>query len=330
MKILITGGTGFIGFHLAKRLLKQDAIVHIMDNSSVKEDEFKKLFIGTNLNIHLINKDLLNNKSLDFIDKDYTHIVHLAAILGVQNVIDHPYDTLSQNTKLLENAIQIGRNQKYLKSFIFASTSEIYAGTLEAGSLIIPSPENSEVIIPNLNKPRTSYMLSKIYGEALCLQSKLPVIVVRPHNIYGPRMGSRHVIPQLLDKAYHTRDQSINVSSTNHSRTFCYIDDAIEMIIILMLSEKAIGKAINIGNQEPEILIGDLAKKIIASVGKNLTVSSMPPTEGSPVRRAPNMQLCYSITNYKSKTSLEEGIEKTFKWYLENDFYKRNLSDKSL
>jgi nucleoside-diphosphate-sugar epimerase len=330
MKILITGGTGFIGFHLAKKLLEQKAIVHILDNSLKNEDDFKKLFNEAGSNIHLINKDLLKNENLDLIDTDYTHLVHLAAILGVQNVIDHPYKTLSQNIKLLENAIQIGRKQKCLESFIFASTSEVYAGTLEAGSLIIPSPENSEIIIPDLNKPRTSYMLSKIYGEALCFQSKLPVIVIRPHNIYGPRMGLRHVIPQLLDKVYHTKDQSINVSSTDHSRTFCYIDDAIEMIIILMSSRKAIGKAINIGNQEPEILIGDLAKKIILSIGKNLSVSSADPTEGSPVRRAPNMQLCYSITNYKSQTSLEEGIEKTFKWYLENDFYKRNLSDKSL
>ena len=135
MKILITGGTGFIGFHLAKKLLEQKAIVHILDNSLKNEDDFKKLFNEAGSNIHLINKDLLKNENLDLIDTDYTHLVHLAAILGVQNVIDHPYKTLSQNIKLLENAIQIGRKQKCLESFIFASTSEVYAGTLEASSV---------------------------------------------------------------------------------------------------------------------------------------------------------------------------------------------------
>ena len=102
------------------------------------------------------------------IDEDYTHFVHLAAILGVQNVCENPFETLDANVCLTLNFIKKAVKQRSQPRFIYASTSEVYAGTLASGRLSFPSPESSEILLPDLSEARSSYMLSKIYGEALC------------------------------------------------------------------------------------------------------------------------------------------------------------------
>ena len=103
---------------------------------------------------------------------------------------------------MLRNIITFGKRQENLERLIFTSTSEVYAGTLKYFSLKIPTPENTPLALTELSENRTSYMLSKIYGEALCLHSGLPVTIVRPHNFYGPRMGLSHVIPELFKESF--------------------------------------------------------------------------------------------------------------------------------
>src|SRR5262249_43515107 len=133
---------------------------------------------------------------------DYSLIFHLAAVLGVQNVLDRPYETLRDNVALLDRVVELARRQHALERFVFTSTSEVYAGSLLHLNMPVPTPEDFPLALPALDHPRTSYMLSKVYGEALVVHSGLPFTVLRPHNIYGPRMGLLHVIPQLLEKAH--------------------------------------------------------------------------------------------------------------------------------
>src|SRR5262249_53256011 len=139
---------------------------------------------------------------------DYDFIVHLGAIVGVQNVLQRPYDTLHHNVVMHLAAIRFARRQGLLRRFIFASTSEVYAGRFRPGELPIPTPEDITLTLTPLDEPRSAYMLSKIYGEAMLLHSGLPFTIVRPHNIYGPRMGMAHVVPQLLEKAHRARPHS--------------------------------------------------------------------------------------------------------------------------
>jgi nucleoside-diphosphate-sugar epimerase len=197
----------------------------------------------------------------------------------------------------------------------------VYAGTLKHFDLPIPTPESTPLALTDLDHPRTSYMLSKIYGEALCHYAGVPFTIVRPHNVYGPRMGMAHVIPELLKKAYSSDNgSSIDVFSMNHTRTFCYIDDFIEMIKSAAELPECKDKTLNIGNQAPEIPISELAEIIIKTVGKDLSINPQPETPGSPSRRCPDMTKTIGLTGYSPKITVEEGVMKTFNWYRENVF----------
>lgn len=321
MKVLITGGAGFIGYHLTNEFLSQGYDVTIVDNFSRGVQDSFLLELKKNHGVEFISADLMDSSAYDHLDRDYDYIVHLAAIIGVQNVINRPYDVLHLNVELLIKMIAFAKQQNDLKRFLFASTSEIYAGTLENYDMEIPTPETTPLTITPLESPRTSYMLSKIYGEALLRQSGLKFTIFRPHNFYGPRMGMSHVIPEQLKKAYFSENGAkIDVFSVNHKRTFCYISDAVRMIRLIAESEKTVGEAFNIGNEYPEVTIQYVAETILKVVGKPLSINPKPATLGSPERRCPSMKKMKAYTGYEGKVSLEEGIQKTFDWYKKNIF----------
>ncbi len=329
MKTLITGGAGFIGFHLAKRLISEGHEVTLVDNfSRGVEDKYLKELEG-NDNVTFLSIDCLDKEKVMSLDDYYDYIYHLAAIIGVVHVLNHPYDVLRKNIELLLNLTDLARKQKSLKRFVFASTSEIYAGTLKYFNMKIPTPETTPLTITPFESPRTSYMLSKIYGESLLYQDTVPFTIIRPHNFYGPRMGMSHVIPEQLKKVHFSFDGDVvDVYSASHKRAFCYISDAIEMIYRLSLSEEALGGSYNIGNENPEIGIRDVVKTIIDVVGKKVQINELPPTEGSPARRCPSMKKTFDCIGYQGVVSLEEGIQKTYDWYKTYVFSEKGVSAK--
>lgn len=326
-KVLITGGGGFIGEHLARRLQAGGHQVDLVDDFSrgVPDDRLKDLLVKPG--VRLLERDLLDSAALDDAPTDYDVIFHLAAIVGVANVLRRPYEVLQQNLVLLLNLLSFAERQESLGRFVFASTSEIYGGTLEAFGVKIPTPESAPITVPDVRLPRTSYMLSKLYGEALCLQGAVPATVVRPHNFYGPRMGLSHVIPELLQRAHAAPDGgTLEVFSPAHRRTFCFIDDAVEMLRLAAERESCADEALNIGRQTPEVLIEDLARLVIEVVGRDLEVVGKPETAGSPVRRAPDMTKTADLTGYQPRVDLEEGVRRTYEWYAENVFAGAGVS----
>lgn len=321
MKALITGGAGFIGYHLANELLAHNYEVILVDNfeRGVEDSSIKKL--EANEKVKVYSLDLLKAESFHEIDEDVDMIFHLAAIIGVQNVLNKPAEVLSNNVILLFNLIDFAKKQNHLKRIVFASTSEIYAGTLQHYNMEIPTPESTPLTLTDLEHPRTSYMLSKIYGEAIMHQSGLPFTIIRPHNFYGPRMGMSHVIPELLRKVWFNEGgDKLEVFSPNHKRTFCYISDAVAMIRLLAESPNSVNQAYNVGNQEPEICIRDVAEIILKTVGRPYAIYDGETTPGSPARRCPNMQKTTECIGYVPRVTLEEGIKKTFEWYQEHIF----------
>ena len=324
-RILITGGAGFIGFHLAKNLLKTGEKVDIFDNFSrgIMDTELEKLKKKYKDKFNIISGDLLNNNDINekLSMKKYEYIYHFAAIMGVKHVLKKPFEVLKKNAALTINAVEFAKNQHNLKRFIFASTSEVYAGTLKFFNMQIPTPECTPLAVSDLNHPRTSYMLSKIYGEALCHNSDLPFSVIRPHNFYGPRMGLSHVIPELLMCAYKSKDgELLDVFSVEHKRSFCYIDDAVKVIIKAIENPKSVNETLNIGVQEPEISIYKLAEVIIGIVGKNLIIKPKRAHSDSPTRRCPNIKKAIDLSSVKPNIDLVQGIKRTYKWYIENVF----------
>ena len=329
MKALITGGAGFIGGYLAQDLIDFGHEVVIADNfSRGVEDGFLKDLESRGAN--LVTVDLLDPSSLKTLGGGYDCIFHLAAIIGVENVMGRPYDVLRKNAELLFNLIDFAHMQTKLSRFVFASTSEVYAGTLQFFDMAVPTPEDTPLTITPLEHPRTSYMLSKIYGEASIRQSGLPFTIVRPHNFYGPRMGMSHVVPELLKKAHTApQDGTLEVFSVDHRRTFCYISDAVTAMRLLAENDNCAGEVFNIGNQAPEIAIGDLAKIVLKVTGRDdLTIAPLPATSGSPTRRCPNTQRMTAATEFEPLVSIEDGVRATYSWYRDHIFEGTEISAK--
>lgn len=321
MKVLITGGAGFIGLHLANHILNEGCEVVLVDNFSRGVRDSALDSIQKSDKVLLRTADLMNTDDLNSLDTDFDIIFHLAAIIGVQNVLDHAYDVLKNNVLMLLNMIDYAKKQNHLKRFMFASTSEVYAGTLKYYGLDIPTKEETPLALTNLRHPRTSYMLSKIYGEAIMHQSGLPYTIFRPHNFYGPRMGMSHVIPELLRKAYNNeKEGELEVFSSTHRRTFCYIDDAVEMLSRLAVSGAAEGEDFNVGSETPEYTMKQVGEMVLKVTNKDFRIKELPPSPGSPERRCPSMQKTTAVIGYTAKTGLVEGIKKTFEWYKNNIF----------
>ncbi len=326
-KALITGGCGFIGSHLAARLARSGYEVDLVDNFArgVVDDDLRELLELPS--VRLVKCDLLDPEALAELGDDYERIFHLAAIVGVANVLERPYEVLDLNVAMTARVIELAARQSDLGRLVFASTSEVYAGTLEHFELEIPTPESSPITVPGVDQPRSSYMLSKVYGEALCAQSGLPFTTIRPHNVYGPRMGLSHVIPELLERVQQARDgDSLEVYSVDHRRTFCFVEDAVEMIALAAESERGLGEALNIGKEGPEVQIAELAEMVIATVGRRLTIDPRPATPGSPRRRAPEMSKTGSVTGYVAQVELEAGLARTYEWYDRNVFGGKGVS----
>ena len=314
-KALITGAAGFLGFHLTNYLLKKGYKVDLIDNFNRgrKDQHFLKNLKNKNTNFFRI--DLLNSNKLLKLEKNYKLIFHFAAIVGVKNVINKPYEVLNTNVKTLANVINFASLQKKLSRFCFTSSSEVYSVSMR--NKIIKPPVDEDIIlsIKDLKNPRDTYLLSKIFGESMCNHSGLPFTILRPHNIYGPRMGLSHVIPELIMKAMNLKQGQLKVYSPNHTRTFCYIDDAIEMIFKLVTNKKSVNGTYNIGNEKEEIKIKNLAKLILNLLNKKNKIKHLTNTIGSPKRRKPNVSKIKKLLKLKKNTSLKAGVLKTYLWY---------------
>jgi nucleoside-diphosphate-sugar epimerase len=253
-------------------------------------------------------ENLLNN---------YDLIIHLAAIVGVEQVISDSYNVLCKNQRMLANIIHLAKKHSIKPRLIFASTSEVYAGAQFHQRIEYPTSENTILSLPELSLPRTSYMLSKIYGEAMCHASGLDCIVLRPHNIYGPRMGMKHVIPQLIKKILSIPiNGTLDVYSPDHSRTFCYVGYAVQKIFGFIEKQSFEENIFNLGVTEPEIKIRDLSKILLKIAKRNdISINELENTPGSPSRRVPDTKKLNQQTKYIEIPTLYEGITNTFNWY---------------
>ena len=317
MKVLITGGAGFIGFHLAKLLLEKEFIVDLTDILDENKFDIDLAKLLKKKNCNYIKSNLLEENQIKNLFNNYDLIIHLAAIVGVEQVISDSYSVLCNNQKMLANIINLAIKHSRKPRLIFASTSEVYAGSQFHERIKYPTSENTVLSLPELSLPRTSYMLSKIYGEAMCHASGLDCIILRPHNIYGPRMGMKHVIPQLIKKILSTPiNGTLDIYSPDHSRTFCYVDYAVNKILGFIEKQTIGEKIFNLGVSDPEIKIKDLSKILLKiSNRKDISINELENTPGSPSRRVPDTTKLNQQTKYIEIPTLYEGITNTFNWY---------------
>jgi UDP-glucose 4-epimerase/UDP-glucuronate decarboxylase len=310
VKVLILGGAGFIGVHLARRLLAEGDQVTIVDDFSRGRDDPELAALG----VPVVHADLTDAASCGSLPRAWDHVYMLAAVVGVRNVEKDPARVIRINTLALMNVLDWLRPAERL---FFASTSEVYAGGVSRGLVPVPTPETVPVMVDDIAAPRFAYAASKMLGEAAVIHTArargIPYVIGRFHNVYGARMGADHVVPELLLRAMR-REDPFRVYGVDQSRAFCHVDDATEAMCRLMRTDAATSEIVNIGNDSPTN-IGDLGKLVLRIVDFHPALDSRPAPPGSVARRCPDLAKLRALTGYEPTVALEEGVRRTFEWY---------------
>jgi UDP-glucose 4-epimerase/UDP-glucuronate decarboxylase len=317
-RILITGGAGFIGYHLAGRLLEDPAneVVLADDFSRGRRDGLLDDLVARPA-VRLHPGDLTSPATFGRLGEGYDEVFHLAAVLGVRNVVERPHEVLRVNALstlyLLEWFVR-GGGQKLL----FASTSEAYAWTQQFHPLPVPTPEDVPLALTDLADPRSSYAGSKAHGELLvqqyCRAFRKPFVVVRFHNVYGPRMGYEHVIPELYARAAGGQDPLV-VYSADHRRAFCYVSDAVAATVAAMREPAASGQTLNVGNDREEVTIAELARQLLEVAGIRAGLRPEQARSDPVRRRCPDLARARAFLGYEPQVPLRTGLERTLSWY---------------
>ena len=309
MKYLITGGSGFIGSHLAEKLLLSGNQVSIIDNLSTG---VRANLANIEGKISFKQGSILDQVLIDQMVAESDFVVHLAASLGVFNIVNHPLDSLRTNLKGTE--IVLEASDKHSKPVLIASTSEIYGKNNK-----VPLSEEDDRIIGHPLKSRWSYSEAKAVDESLgyfyYLENKLPVRIVRFFNTVGPRQVGHYgmVVPRFVSSAL--KNEPIEVyGSGEQIRCFCHVDDAVRALLLVMESEQAVGEVFNVGNNQ-QISIMDLAKKVIELTNSKSEIVKVPYAEAYPEgfedmqRRVPDISKINMVLGWSPQIGLNQIVK---------------------
>ena len=311
MKILVTGGAGFIGSHLVERLLQDGHEVTAIDDLSTGSLENLKC-VQVHQQFHFVYDSVRNLETMHVLGQQCDMIYHLAAAVGVQLIVDNPVHTIETNIHGTEVVLAIAN--KYRKKVLLASTSEVY-GKSEA----VPFREDDDCILGSTRFSRWSYACSKAIDEFLGLayyeQYDLPIVVTRFFNTVGPRQTGQYgmVVPRFIERALKNEPLLI-YGSGKQTRCFAYVDDVIEACIALMDTPEAPGKVYNIGSDE-EVSIEALADKIIQMTQSQSQKEyvSYEQAYGKPfddmMRRVPCLDRIRQTIGYEPKNNLEQILQ---------------------
>jgi nucleoside-diphosphate-sugar epimerase len=315
--VLIFGGAGFIGYHIASYLAKKSdyALTIADDFSSGTEDGDFSTFCRTH-DVRVIKADFSRRESFELIEKHYDHVYALASVVGVNRCIEEPEEVIRINTGIIANTVEWLRGAKPDR-VLFASSSENYAAATDIFNYQVPTPEEVPLCVADTRHPRFTYAVTKILGEAafFAYGRKLGIhtVVVRYQNIYGPRMGFKHAIPHIIERIYHG-ENPVKIYGADQTRAFCFSSDAAEGTVRALESEHSDQQVYHIGNND-EITIETLTRKIGHAMGYSGNYEYAPTYPGSVMRRCPDISKAKNELGYTPTVSLEEGLEKTVAWY---------------
>lgn len=317
-KFLVTGGTGFIGSAIVKRLIKDGHQVRILDNNF--RGSIARLD-GVLEKCELITADIRDLVAVEQAVDGVDCVLHLAYVNGTEFFYTNPELVLDIAFRGMLNVVDACR-KKNVKELILASSSEVYQ-TPEK----IPTSESTALIVPDVLNPRFSYGGGKLACELIAMNYGRKgferVVVFRPHNVYGPNMGYEHVLPQLVLRAkekikeYPTGSIEFEIQGDgSQTRAFVHIDDFTDCLIKVIESGKHLN-IYHIGNPE-EITIAEVAKEIFLKLGKDMYIKSGPLTLGSTQRRCPDISKVRSL-GFEPKISFKKGLTSLMEWYMNND-----------
>lgn len=316
MKVLVTGGAGFIGSHLVDALMAQGHEVAVLDNLSVGKIANIAHHLG-NRQFHFVNDSILQTATLERLVRRADLIFHLAAVVGVKYVVEDPLNAIIVNVRGTENVLELA--YKYWVRTVIASSSEVYGK-----STAVPLREDGDRLLGPTTVPRWSYSDAKAIDEYFALayaRKGLPVTVVRYFNAYGPRLDPRgygSVIARFFTQAL--RGEPLTVyGDGRQTRCFTYVADTVRGTLLAGTVPEAVGEVFNIGSDR-EIPIADLARQILALTGSSSEMVYVPPeTAYGPNfeetrRRVPDVSRAREILGFEATVPLEEGLRLTLHW----------------
>ena len=308
MRVFITGGAGFIGSHLADHYVASGDAVTILDNFST----------GSNSNIaHLDGKvatvdgDIRNIELVESLTKDADLVLHMAAALGVNTILESPLESMSTN--ITGSEVVLNAAAKFYKRIIIASTSEIYGKNPKQ-----PLSENDDRVVGAPQKIRWTYSDAKAIEEAMAFalhqEKKLPVTTVRLFNTVGPRQTGRYgmVVPRFVHAAIKNEPITIYGDGTQ-SRVFCHVADAVQAIANIAATDSTIGDVYNVGGTG-EVTIKQLAELVLATTGSQSLITYTPYSEAYPAgfediqRRVPDISKVKGVINWEPTKDLKQII----------------------
>lgn len=315
---IVTGAAGFIGFAVARKLASDPANqVVVIDNFLRGERDAAFEELCRLPNVSLLELDLSAPDAVERLPNTAVdHVFHLAAFNGTQNFYEYPYEVLRHSTlptfALVERYV---RQARVRGRFIYAGSSESYASTVSKFGWAVPTAEDVPLCIEDPTNARWSYGVSKLHGEVLtcaaCKQFGVPYTAIRYHNVYGPRMGDKHVVPDFVQRMNRGIYALYGHEDT---RSFLYIDDAVDATLGLAMSSEAANQIVNVGSTD-EVTMAHLGELMMKVAGIDAPIELHPSPPGSVKRRAPDVTKLRSLIGFEPRWSLERGLRETVGWY---------------
>ena len=305
MKYLITGGAGFIGSHLSEALTKRGDSVIVIDNLSTGKNTF-------NSSVEFIEGSIFDLPLMDKLITQSDYVLHLAAAVGVFNIVNKPLESLMTNIKGTEIILELC--DKYKKPILITSTSEVYGKNNE-----VPLSESSDRVLGSPLLSRWSYSEAKAVDESMAYfyyqEKGLPVRLVRLFNTVGPRQVGHYgmVVPRFIGAALMNEPLSV-YGSGDQIRCFCHVSDAVRALLLVMDSDKSVGEVFNVGNNQ-QISIMELAKKVIEITGSKSTIEKIAYEQAYPQgfedmqRRVPDISKIKQVLGWSPEINLDQIIK---------------------
>ncbi len=319
-KVLLLGGAGFIGFNIAKYLAEhRHCEITIADNffrGGGKVDPLLQSFVKEH-SVQLVKGDFTQPGAFQQLQRGYDELYMLASVVGVDYVNKMPHEIIRINTALIYNTLEWLREAGCGK-VLFTSTSECYAGAVEQFDYPVPTPETVPLTISDIAHPRFTYAVTKMLGESGFInyaeQLGFGCSVVRYHNVYGPRMGFKHVIPHLAQR-FHAGENPFKIYGHDQTRSFNFVSDAVRGTVLAM-EQGANSEIYHIGSQQ-EITIEQLVRHAGDIVGFTGEYEYAPTYPGSVSRRCPDISKAQEQLGYEPQVDWKQGLQTTVEWYLD-------------
>ncbi len=322
MKYLITGGAGFIGSHLADRLISNGHDVTVIDNLSTgKLSNINHLRDNPKFRIKVAS--VMDYHSLEQLVEDCDQIYHLAAAVGVKLIMENPVETIITNVQGTENILKLASYHD--KKVLVASTSEVYGKLMEGNNGVSKLREDGDWKLGPTSKRRWAYACSKAMDEFLSMayfdEKKLSVVVARFFNTVGPRQTGTYgmVIPNFVQKALLNEPIQVH-GDGEQTRCFTYVKDAVDAIVALMETPEAEGEVFNVGGEE-EISMNELAKKVKELAGSDSEITNIPYEDvygkgfEDMRRRTPDLTKIKERIDYKPTYTTEDILNNVIKYF---------------